>query len=162
MCSGDIDGETLISAILFHQLLEKLSLFPLTLQAQPMVWVWLTFPGMLNISKELDLLFFFLSLEKLYSANHVPACWVASVMSLFVTLWAIACQAPLSMGFSRQKDWNGLSCPSPEDLPNRGTKPMSLTSPELAGRFFTTIATWETNIEPFTPALHANYRRAEE
>ena len=52
-------------------------------------------------------------------------------------------QAPLSMGFSRQKYWSGLSCPPAGDLPNPGIKPTSLKSPALAGGFFTTSATWE-------------------
>ena len=39
------------------------------------------------------------------------------------------------MGFSRQKDWDGLLFPSPGDLPDPGIKP---ESPALAGRFFTT------------------------
>ena len=52
----------------------------------------------------------------------------------------IACQAPLSVGFSRQEYWNGLPCPLPGDLPDPGIKPSSLTSPELAGGFYTT---WE-------------------
>ena len=47
---------------------------------------------------------------------------------LFATLWTVARQAPLSMGFSRQEYWNGLPCPLPRDLPNPGTKPMCLTS----------------------------------
>ena len=55
----------------------------------------------------------------------------------------VACQAPLSMGFSRQKYWNGLPRPAPGDIPNPGIKPMSLTSPALAGGFFTTSATWK-------------------
>ena len=63
---------------------------------------------------------------------------------LFVTLWTVACQAPLFMGFSRQEQWSGLPCPPPgEELPDPGIEPMSLTSPALAGRFFTTSATWE-------------------
>ena len=62
---------------------------------------------------------------------------------LFVTPWTVACQAPLSMGFSRQECWSGLQCPFPEDLPNPGIKPASLMSPALAGGFFTTSATWE-------------------
>ena len=41
-----------------------------------------------------------------------------------------------SMGFSRQEYWNGLPCPPPGDLPNPGIKPVSLTSPTLAGGFF--------------------------
>ena len=34
--------------------------------------------------------------------------------------------------------WSGLPCPPPQDLPNPGTEPMSLASPALAGKFFTT------------------------
>ena len=47
------------------------------------------------------------------------------------------------MGFSRQEYWNGLPCPPPEDLLDPEIEPMSLMSPELAGGFFTTSATWE-------------------
>ena len=46
-------------------------------------------------------------------------------------------QAPLSMGFSRQENWNGLPCPPPGDHPDPGIEPMSLMSPALAGEFFT-------------------------
>ena len=62
---------------------------------------------------------------------------------LFVTLWAVACQAPLSMGFSRQEYWSGLLCPPPGNLPDLGTGPLSLTFPALAVEFFTTSATGE-------------------
>jgi len=55
----------------------------------------------------------------------------------------VACQAPLSMGFSMQEYWSGLPCPPPRDLPNLRIKPESRMSPALAGRFFTTSATWE-------------------
>ena len=54
-----------------------------------------------------------------------------SRVPLFATLWTVAHQAPLSMGFSRQEYWNGLLCPSLEDLPGPGIKPASLTSPAL-------------------------------
>ena len=54
-----------------------------------------------------------------------------------------ACQAPLSMGFSRQGRWSGFLCPSPGDLPDPETKPASLMSPVLTGGFFTTSATSE-------------------
>ena len=47
----------------------------------------------------------------------------------------VACQAPLSMGFSRQEYWSGLPFPSPGDLPYPGIKP---AFPTLAGRFSTT------------------------
>ena len=41
-----------------------------------------------------------------------------SCVQLFATLWTLAHQAPLSMGFSRQEFWSRLPCPSPGDLPN--------------------------------------------
>jgi len=64
-----------------------------------------------------------------------PFCRV----QLFVTPWTVACQAPLSMEFSRQEYWSGLPCPHPGDLSDPGIKPMSLA---LAGVPFTTSATW--------------------
>jgi len=60
-----------------------------------------------------------------------------------VTLWTVARQAPLSMGFSRQVYWSWLPCPSPGDPPDPGIKPASLAFPVLVGGFFTTSATWE-------------------
>ena len=44
------------------------------------------------------------------------ACSVAQSVQLFATLWTMACQVPLSMGFPRQKYWSGLPFPSPGDL----------------------------------------------
>ena len=64
-------------------------------------------------------------------------------MSDSVTVWTIAHQAPLSMGFSRQEYWIRLPFPSPGDFPNAGIEPPALMSPALAGRFFTTSVTWE-------------------
>ena len=58
-----------------------------------------------------------------------------SHVRLFATPWTVACQAPLSMGFSRQEYWSGLPFTSPGDLPNSVIKP---ASPALAGGFFTT------------------------
>ena len=63
---------------------------------------------------------------------------------VFVTLWTVAPQAPLSMGLSKQEYRNGLPCCPPGDLSNPGIKSVSLTSHTLAGRFFTTNATWES------------------
>ena len=60
-----------------------------------------------------------------------------SVANLCLTLetpWAVACQAPLSMGFSRQEYWSELPFPSPGDLPDPGIKP---GSPAFADRFLT-------------------------
>ena len=48
------------------------------------------------------------------------------------TPWAVALQAPLSMGFSRQEYWSGLPFASPGDLPDPGVEPRS---PALAGGF---------------------------
>ena len=66
-----------------------------------------------------------------------------SCVRLFITPLTVFCQAPLSMGFSKQEYWSGLSCPPPGDLPDPGIKPDSLKSPALASGFFTTITTWE-------------------
>ena len=55
----------------------------------------------------------------------------------FATLWTVAHQTPLSMGFSRQEYWSGLPFPSPGDLPNPEMEPASPVSPALAGGFFT-------------------------
>ena len=48
-----------------------------------------------------------------------------SRVQLFVTLWTATCQAPLSLGFSRQEYWSGLLFSSPGDLPDPGTEPRS-------------------------------------
>ena len=50
---------------------------------------------------------------------------VAKLCLTLVTPWTAACQAPLSMGFSRQEYWSGLSFPSPGDLPDPGIEPGS-------------------------------------
>ena len=65
------------------------------------------------------------------------------VQLLLVSLWTIVHQAPLSMGCSRQEYWSGLPCPPPGDLPDPVIEPMSLMSPALAGRLFTTSAILE-------------------
>ena len=67
-------------------------------------------------------------------------------MSDSVRPYGLACQAPVSMGFSRQEYWTGLLCRPPGDLPDPGIKLASLLSPALADGLFTTIATWEAPI----------------
>ena len=69
-----------------------------------------------------------------------------------------ACQAPLSMGFSRQEYCSELPCPPPGDLPDPGIKLVSLRSPALAGKFFTASTTWEahnrnTEVHIYLPLL---------
>ena len=80
-----------------------------------------------------------------------------SCVRLSVTLWIVARQAPLSMGFSRQAYWSGLPCPPPGDLPNPRTAPMFLTPPSLAGGFFNTSTNWE----PRLPWTHVKYHHVE-
>ena len=58
-------------------------------------------------------------------------CSVPSRVPLFAAAWTGACQAPLSMGFSRQEDWSRLPCPPPGDLPDPGIKPKSPAFPAL-------------------------------
>ena len=62
---------------------------------------------------------------------------------LFATPWIVACQIPLSVGFSRQEHWSGLPCPPPGDLLDPGIEPTYLMSLVLAGGFFTSAATEE-------------------
>ena len=69
--------------------------------------------------------------------SEVFCLWCPCVLSrfchvwLFVTLWTVAHQTPLSMEFSRQEYWSRLPCPPPEDLPNPGIKPESPVTPAL-------------------------------
>ena len=56
-------------------------------------------------------------------------------MSNSVTPWTVACQAPLSVEFSRQECWSGLPFPSPGHLLDPRIEPVS---PALTGRFFST------------------------
>ena len=64
-------------------------------------------------------------------------CAYSDTYDPFVTSWTVAHQAPVSMGFSRQEHCSGLPFPSPGDLPNPATEPVSLTSSALEARFFT-------------------------
>ena len=79
-------------------------------------------------------------LKKIYHSykQYVHAC-VLSQVQLFATLWTADHQAPLSMGFSRQKYWSGLPFPPPGDLPHPGIEPKSPVSAALTGRVFTPV-----------------------
>ena len=75
------------------------------------------------------------------SQLHQRLCVCAEALSrvwLFATPWTIDCQAPLSVGFSRQAYWRGLPFATTGDLPHPGIKPTSPVSPALADRFFNT------------------------
>ena len=66
-----------------------------------------------------------------------------SRVQLFMTLWTIAGQTPLSTGFSRQEYWSGLPRTLPRGHPDPRMEPMSLTSPALAGELLITSTTLE-------------------
>ena len=84
--------------------------------------VLISFPFRSPQSNEQDSLF--------YTVGSHCMCMLSpfSCVQLFATLWTTACQAPLSMGFSRQEYWNGLLCPPPGDLPDTRIEPISLMS----------------------------------
>ena len=88
----------------------------------------------------------------------LPACMLSrfSRIQLFETLWATACQAPLSTKFSRQEHWSELSCPPPRDLPHPEMEPKSLTFPALTGRLFTTSAS-RTRNQARSPQVTFNF-----
>ena len=74
-----------------------------------------------------------------------------------MTLWTVTCQAPLSMGFSRQEHWSGLPCPPTGDPSDPKIELESLRSPELAGRFFTASATREAQDEKYMHLKRAHF-----
>ena len=83
----------------------------------------------------------------LFSSSLGVPC-VCPVLSHFSCIWLCypTDQSPPGspiQGFSRQEYWSVLPCPSPGGLPDPGIISMSLMSPVLAGRFFTTSTTWE-------------------
>ena len=83
---------------------------------------------------------------------QVHVCMLSHIQ-LLVTSWTRARQPPLSMGFSRQEYWHGLSFPTPRDLPDPGIEP---ESPALAGGFFTR-ATGEALCEPHSRHLNLSH-----
>ena len=86
-------------------------------------------------------------------------------VQLFATPWTLACQAPLSMEFSRQEYWSGFS--SPGDLPNPGIEPRcpalqvdSLPS-EPPEKPRNTGVSWKTGAYPFSRGLSQPRIKAE-
>jgi len=78
---------------------------------------------------------------------------VPSVVPDCAALWTLARQAPLSMEFSRQEYWSGLSCPSPGGLPDPGIEPASLMSPDFSGGLFATSTACEAIILLWVPGI---------
>ena len=86
-----------------------------------------------------------------WSPPTTTSTWVLSCFShlqSFVTLWTVACQAPLSMGFSRQEYWSGLPFPSPGDLPDAGVVPGLLC-----------LLHWRAAYLPLVPAENPYYHQ---
>ena len=71
------------------------------------------------------------AIAHIHQTNSTCVCILSCSrhVQLFATIWTITRQAPLSMGFSRQEYWSGLSCSPPRDLPYSGIKPMSPVPP---------------------------------
>ena len=93
-------------------------------------------------------------LGKLQEPCRRSAVLCSVTSNSFATPWSVACQAPLSMGFSGQECCR-LPFPPPGDLPDPGIELSSLVSPALAGTFFYYWATWtatgeETDVQTFT------------
>ena len=89
-------------------------------------------------------IFFFISAQKTaWSYGAWMSNKLLSHVWLCVTLWTVACQTPLSMGFSRQEYWSGLPYRPPRYVPDPGIEPISIISPALAGRIFTISTTWK-------------------
>ena len=80
-------------------------------------------------------------LQMLATICAVLSCF--NRVPLFANLWAVAHQAPLSMGFSRHEYWSGLPYPPPGGRSDPGIKPVSFMSLVSSGQFFTTSTTWE-------------------
>ena len=76
--------------------------------------------------------------------------YTLSHVRLSAAPWTVACQVPLSKGFSRQEYWRGLPFPPPGDLPNSGIELECLVFPASADEFFTTSITWEAQIYVYT------------
>ena len=92
------------------------------------------------------------------SLRQVHACWVSRVW-LSATARTVAHQAPLSMGFSRREHWSGCHFFSRRSSQPGDWTDVSLCLFALAGRFFTTSATWQTggcNILTFWLSLLVN------
>ena len=70
----------------------------------------------------------------------LPSYFVVESCPTLWPAWTVACQAPLSMGFSRQEYWSGLPFPPPRDLLDPWIEPLV---PALGGRFFYHWATRE-------------------
>ena len=79
-----------------------------------------------------------------------------SCVWLFVTLWTVARQAPLSMELSRREYWSGLPSASLGDRPDPGIAPTSPVSLRTPGGFFATSAPWQAEVKALSQVLLSN------
>ena len=90
------------------------------------------------VNTKIRLIIFFAAKDRevLCIVTHFSHVWLFFFFVwLFATLWIVAHQAPLSMGFSRQEYRSGLPCPPPGDLPDLGTHLMSACFSCIAHRW---------------------------
>ena len=99
----------------------------------------------------------------LYLFDHIM-CMLScfNCVQLYATLWTAAYQAPLSVGFSRQEYWSELEVLLQGIFLTWGSNRSLFMSTALAGRFFTSIATWEAPLiiplsSIFFPSNHIGY-----
>ena len=87
---------------------------------------------------------------------HAHACALSCFrhVQLFETLWTIACQNPLPMGFSRQEYWSGPALPTPGNLPHPGIKPASPALPLTYQLFSHSVVS--DSVTPWTAARQAS------
>ena len=88
--------------------------FKIKFQGKNVGSLWLSIVAFFNI---------YLKIKQLQRDQCMCVLSCFSHVRFFVTLWTVACQAPLSMGFSRQEYWSGLPCSLPGDLPDQGSNP---------------------------------------
>ena len=100
-------------------------------------------------------------LQKCVKVLVIPLCATlhSSMDTVAYASWTVVCQAPLSMGVSRQEYWSEWTFSSPGDLPDPGIKPTSLAPSALAGGFFTISTIWEA-IQLAKHAMKENRYRA--
>ena len=82
-------------------------------------------------------------MQILFNTSPCVCAQSLSRVRFFGAQWTVARQAPLTMEFSRQEHWSGLSFSIPGDVPGPQTQDKSLEPPVLEYGFFTTSATWE-------------------
>ena len=101
-------------------------MLPMVQSKKRLLWMLISFPASFRLSTFPGFQYWN-HCSLLFTAESVKVmtefvCMLSHVW-LFATLWNVAHQALLCMGFSRQEHWGGLLCPPPGDLPNPGIKP---------------------------------------